>query len=308
MSRSMISRSVAIALTVVVVVAFTFVTGETAHAAAKKKTVWLVTSEKDIYSNDGAMDKYSIKHTYDKHGLLVKTIMVNPDGSKTKSIVKRNKKGAVKKVEYYTKKKLTELRKNTLNKKGLVTKSKFYDIKSGKKVLVSVINNAYYKNGKLKKTVHESKKEPIYTYTSYYRKNGTLKKTVSRNEYGGGDYSQTVTTYDKKEREVKSEEIFVMGEYTTTGKSTFKHKQNKHGDVTKTVKETVNVTQPGGGTTTPITTTTYKYKYDKHGNILKKKSRQVYVDGDQKLVNTNEENFKYKKMKVDKKYLKYIED
>ena len=186
-------------------------------------------------------------------------------------------------------------------KKGLVTKAKYYEFEKGKKKLVSVNTTSYYKNGNPKKVVFKSVGNEKYTNTSYYRKNGTLKKTVSK-----GETSQYTSTYNKKGLLVKDVYSYGEGVYKTTGTNTITYKLNKKGDVVKSVSTDVIQYADGSGDTR-VTTTTIKLKYDKHGNKVKESGKSVNNENGVKSTSSYTIKTKYKKIKVEKKYLKYAE-
>ncbi len=295
MNKSIISRSIAVILSIVVVMAFSFVPGDQAYAASKK-TVYRVVSASFVntYSN-GEVDKWKVTQTYNKNAQLKKYESIRSDGV-WKNVFKRNKKGTVTKINEYDGKKLTAVTKSTsINKKGLVTKEKRYVVKDGKKILESVTKNTYYSNRQLKKSSTEST-DGSFKYIDCFRKNGTLKKSESI--YSD---SKRTTTYDKKGSPVKEVYSFGSGGYKTTGTKTFKNKYNKKGDLVKSV-ETDKSTY-AEITETIVTTSTIKYKYDKHGNILKQSKKVVCVDNGEEHVSTYVSKYKYKKFKVAKKYL-----
>ncbi len=298
MSRSVVTRSIAVILSVVVVMAFSLMPGEQTYAASKKTIYQVVESTYINKTSSGYVSKTHSKLTYDKNGLLKQIKSTSNEGSR-KSVIKRNKKGAATRITDYEGKKVYSITKNTVNKKGLVTKSKEYVVKDGKKTLDNVTKITYYSNRKMKKSTTESTDGKI-KYSYYYRKNGTLKK----NESVFGDSKDTMTC-DKKGNPLKRVYSFGSGDYYTTGTATYKNKYNKKGDLVKSVQ--TDKFKTGEGTDTKVITSTYTYKYDKHGNILKEKSKNVtvYSDGE-KFVDTFTGEYKYKKFKVDKKYLHII--
>ena len=54
-------------------------------------------------------------------------------------------------------------------------------------------------------------------------------------------------------------------------------------------------------------TITNKYKYDKHGNILKETSKMTYKNGSTTSKSSHTIKYKWKKFKIAKKYLPYLQ-
>ncbi len=297
MRRRPISRSISILLALAVILVFS-VAATTGAYAASKKTVYLPTSTTTTYKYDAdSIEKSTYKYKYDKNGLLKKELIKSEYMSGDKVVYKRTKAGAIKSVSTYAGKSLIYLTKNTI-KKGNVVKSKEYNVVKGKKKLAAISTYTYYKNGNMKKSVYDSKEDGS-KYTTYYRKNGTRKKSISKS-----DYSTYKTTYDKNGLEKEEEFTYGEGEYKSYGTTTYTYKLNKKGDVVKSVAK--EKTQESDRQVTYVTTRTTKYKYDKHGNILKEKTTSVRQDGSNKSVSSYITTSKYKKMKVNKKYLKYV--
>ena len=295
-----VSRSIAVLVSLAVILVFS-IASATGVYAASKKTIYVPASQSRVYKfSADDVEKWSIKYTYDKKGLVKQSKSTNPHSYSDKVVFKRNSKGCVTSIKEYKGKKLVAVTKNTV-KKGLVTKAKYYEFVNGKKKLVSVNTSSYYKNGNLKKTVFKSVGNEKYTNTSYYRKNGTLKKTVSK-----GETSQYTSTYNKKGLLVKDVYSYGEGVYKTTGTNTITYKLNKKGDVVKSVSTDVIQYADGSGDTR-ITTTTISLKYDKHGNKVKESGKSVNNENGYESTSSYTIKTKYKKVKVEKKYLKYAE-
>ena len=299
MSRSIVSRSLAVVMAIVVAMAFSFVPAENTYAASKKTVYRIVSSTYTAEYSKDDVEKWTSKYTYDKRGLLKKSTTNNPYMGYSKINYKRNKKGALTNEKAYKGKKLVSETKYKLNKKGLPTKETEYDHSGDITTVSSVTKNTYYGNGNLKKVVYTNKEDGS-TYTDYFRKNGTIKKSVSK-----GESDSSTTTFDKKGYQIKQVYSYDIGGDKVSGTRTYKNKYNKKGNLIKQT-ETDKYTSSNSGKKTDVTTTTFKYKYDKHGNIVKETQKSVYDDGEYKSTSTYTSTYKYKKFKVDKKYLKFM--
>ncbi len=303
MNRSIRTRGFAILLSLAVMIVFSFAMSAEVYAASKK-TVYVVTSETHTYQfAPDDVEKWTYKNTYFKTGLLKQSSHTRSGGGKTiekgKAVYQRNAKGAPTTIKQYLNGSVTFMTKNTVNKKGRITKSKGYNVANGKKTLAEVTNNTYWSNGKLKKAVTKGQGEGAYTYTATYRKNGTIKKSVNISDYG-----KYTTTYNKKGRATKEVYTYGSDDWETSGTITYTYKTNKKGHVTKEVstdKSTFN-----GETSKTVTTTKNTYKYDSHGNITKQTTTITRKNGDNTSTTKNIHTYKYKKMKIAKKYLPYI--
>ena len=250
---------------------------------------------------DGDVYQWTTKYFFDKKGLLKKSKLSNG-----KVVFKRNKKGAVTSSKTYEGKKLTYIAKVKYNKKGLAASEKTYYIKNGKKTLFDTATFTYYSNGNKKKEVYEGRgnlynEHSHYKETEYYRKNGTLKKAVRVRD----DAKYTVT-YDKYEDPTKQVYTLWGDDFKTTGTTTYRYKRNKKKEIVKCVE--TDETDGTYGPDKTITTVTYKYKHDKHGNIVKEVMKSVRDHNGEKTTSKLTTETKYKKIKIEKKYLPYVEN
>lgn len=235
-------------------------------SAASKKTKYVVSSTTTTYSDSTA---YTTKYIYFKNGLTKSST----SSSGSKIIYARNKKGDVTSFKFISSNagnNSYSYYKYEYNKKGLPVKQYEYDEHNK---LVATISASFYKNGKTKESV-ETLPESQTTFIYRYNKKGdpTFMK------YSSGDSStQSSYTYiyDKKGNPIKRVQLL---------DATY---QGEH------EKETI--------------TTTYKYKYDKKKNIKKAVITEVRVMNDGKTITSSRTiTYKYKKVKVAKKFLRFF--
>jgi len=295
-------RLLAVMLSVFVAMGFMVPFTQTASAASKTKTFYVTTQTKTVYKNeDGSKETFLLKYKYNKNGLVTEAYSKGyvSDGSTTKYT--RNSAGIVKTAKTYDKDgKQIEERKGTI-KNGKVTKSRTYTFIDGKKKLAESSTFTYTKKGQIKKEVvtHEDYGKSTYIYT--YWPNGNTKKMICRSS----DYKY-VENFDKKGNLTSTKTTYGTGEYKTTTTATYKYKFNKKGYVTKEVV-TEKMTDASGNTTKTVRTYTYKYTYNKAGYVKREESNYTSKTGDHTYKSSSVTTYKYKKVKVPKKYWKFFE-
>jgi hypothetical protein len=298
MNRTYAKRAFTIALSFLLVLTFTVLSTVQADAASKKKTIYVpVSSSSTMQFGEGSVSTTTYKYTYNKKGLLTKSTVKQPD-STVKITWKRNAKGAPVSTRTKMDGKLTAMTKYKVNNKGLVTQSTDYTFEKGKKQRDSVTKYTYYKNGQVKKSVFTSFDGGKASYTTYFRKDGTIQKTISADKE-----STYKTIYNKKGDEIKVNYKLPYGKGIATTSYTY----DKKGNEQKSVR-TDKFTNNNGTVTTNITNSTYNYTYDKHGNITKQYTSFESNDDGTISTSSSVDTTKYKKIKVAKKYLKYIKE
>lgn len=296
MHRETVRRGLAMMLSAVVFLALPFMFTTEANAASGSKTIYVVTQMNSTYeSSNGSVEKSVIKYTYNKNGLLKQQTSKGITDA-YKIVYSRNKAGAVTGTKSYNSEgKLQGVTSNTI-KNGNIVKSKSYNVDpaTGKKTLFSTTTRTY-KKGKLTKEV--TKGASGYTDTATYYSNGVIKKSV----FKSAD-SEYVYNYNKKGLPTTATSKSTYAGYTQTSTSTYDITTNKKGYITKevvTTKVTAN-----GTTTTEVNTAKNKYTF-KSGRLVKQVSTHTYKSGDYSYSSKDTTTYKYKAVKVLKKYLKY---
>lgn len=297
------TRLMALMLSVFVAIGFTIPFTQTASAASKTKSFYVVTKvNTTLKNNDGSIEKGYTKYTYDKKGLVKQMYSQGIFTSGEKDVYVRNDSGMVKSTKTYNKSgKLIGTTTNTI-KNGKVKTSKHYNVKNGKKTLYSTSTYTYNKKGRVTKETFKTTDGVSNTSTYTYYANGKIKKEVLKTSSGTYTYN-----YDKKGR-VKTAKEVITGDYAFTANSTYKYTTNKKGDITKRVC-TMKITG-SEGTSTDVETTTYKYTYDKKSGKPSKVVRNYKSVSDNGLSysSSSTDTYKYKKVKVAKKYWDYVND
>ena len=156
------------------------------------------------------------------------------------------------------------------------------------------------------------------TITTYYYENGKPEKRNMRSDYtlsiDGEDYRGKATTYFNKKgdpkKRIEYHTPYSEYEYKNPYNSKYTKTYNKKGELTRIVEKTTyllsydnKIHTAGGGFDIK-----YKYTYDKHGNVTKivatVNSTDNYGFPSSCKVTTT---YKYKKVKVAKKYWKLVE-
>ena len=301
MRKKYFRRIVSLVLALAVFVMFPMAFTQEAQAASKTKTFYVVTQQTTTYTNsDGSTEKNVTKYTYDKNGLR-KTVVSKGYMPYYKAVYTRNKAGLVTSYKSYNEDgKLTWITSYTI-KNGKIVKSKDYQVDpdTGKKTLFSS-TTITYKKGKPTKEV--TKYSDGDTSTLTYYSNGAPKKEVSKGANGTYIYN-----YNKKGNMTSSSSNYTSYDGTkmkSTSTYTYRDIKNKKGDTTKfvvTEKRTEN-----GKTKKIVNTSTYQYTY-KSGRMAKVVTTTKSKGGDYEYTNKTTTTYKYKAVKVAKKYWKYFE-
>lgn len=262
-------RYLALAITFALIIAVPFTAFTQEASAASKKTKYVVTSQTRTRTDEnGKPVTETVKYQYDKNGLSKAVIYQDGD----KRTYTRNKKGYVTTTKYYdTKGQLDSVTNYTYkyDKKGNAVQQTVINVNGGVKTVEGTYKMTNYKNGKVKKEVYTSADGSISSTTTYNKK-GDWTGWINK----GTNYlyvDKFTYKYDKKNNPVKCVDTYTM--------------------------------QESGETSSSAITTTYKYKYDKHKNITTAVITRIYSDGS---TDTETLTYKYKKVKVPKKFLKFF--
>ncbi len=266
-------RITALALTFALAIAVPFAAFTHEADAASRKTKYVVTSCTVTAKNgNGKLVNETETYTYYKNGLQ-KSIT---DAAGSKEVYSYNRKGYVTKIRYYESKgkKPADIRtyKYKYNKKGLAVKASEY----GKnKKLLGKARLTYYKNGR-KKAQRYISADKTSVYDMTFNKKGDL-------------------IFDSGK--------FIGESYTNS----YSFKYDDKGNPTQMISTYSWQNSDGSGTV--VTTESYVYTYDKNNNV--KKAIVTYTD---KLADgststyTSMYTYKYKKVKVPKKYLRIFSE
>ena len=265
-------RITALVLTFALAIAVPFAAFTHKADAASRKTKYVVTSCTVTSKNgNGKWVKDTEKYTYYKNGH--QKSITDAEG---KEVYSYNKKGYVTKIRYYESKgkKPADIRtyKYKYNKKGLAVKASEY----GKnKKLLGKARLTYYKNGR-KKAQHYISADKTSVYDMTFNKKGDL--------------------------------IFDSGKFSSESYTdSYSFKYDDKGNPMQMISTYSWKNSDGSGTV--VTTESYVYTYDKNNNV--KKAIVTYTeklaDGSTSTY-TNIYTYKYKKVKVPRKYLKFFKN
>lgn len=243
--RRYLKRSIAVLLTLALVLVIPFAMPQQASAASKNKTKYVPVkiSIKSVRGGNTTSESINIK--YNKKGFRTKY----PDG---KAVL--NSKGYPKKIGPFT-------YKYKYNKKGLPVVINQYHPVDGLNGLYSVTKYTYYSNGKVKSEVRTDYDEYGVFTTIFNRKGNVIKE---KSWFGTSDYDITTHTlkYNKKGYVSKdtavTTSVFEDDVFKETYVTTYKYKYGKK----KTIKQAVATTKEAG-TKIVKSKETYTFKYKK---------------------------------------------
>ena len=255
-------------------------------------------------------NKDVLKHTlsYDKHGLLV--TWKRSDGDKI--VYTRDKKtGGIKRVVAYNGRVINADNTHKLNSKGhplsiRLDTGQYYRMTYAKGKLSKVrFDNfetyLFYSNGLVRKHIYNDRSDPSTRSLQKYDKHGNLtyedsyvfgkwKYECTYNE--DGDLIKHVAKKEKKGKYFVSSTTNIEYEYNKAGKIIEKRETTKYKD-----DDYKNVYK-------------FKFSYNKKGNLTKVvcTRKEVYEDGSVGDTRKQTVTFRYKNVKVPKKYRRHLYD